>query len=650
MSSKAVVLALLLLAFASRGCVPPAIEPTTGPGAAQTDDAVLDAGRTGGRASVSSTHPSASSTHEDEHRCLPQSDVHFFVAPRSPIAGTPLRIVAVAEQPIAAQLSVAAGGEQATSNVRHDGPPYFWIAEVSSPHADDYTARLVQPGCGGSADASLDVSVTTSAPDRWREASSPNTVWPTRTSWSRELEDVYSAWIETLFDAPDGVMPSWSALHEVLRDPRRNLLFDYLGAGEDSVDAPVFHPDCADLPYFLRAYFAFKLGLPFGVSECSRGAPGRPPRCLPRITTNESHATTGDAKASPMMHFGEFVRTVANIAHSGSARIPLDDEVSDYYPVPITVESLRPGTVYADPYGHVLVVAKRLPQTSERGGVLLAVDAQPDGTVRRKRFWRGNFLYATEPELGGVGWKRFRPLSKVGGKLVRWGDAELLASPDYGDVSHEAALSPEAFFDAMDDLLAPKPVDPRRVLLDSIAAIEEQIRTRVDSVDSGREWLMTARAPVAMPGLAELFEATGTWEDLSTPSRDLRLLVAIDFLEDLPAHVARRSPRYALSSGTPPEEEEKALSDLLSRELTARKVAYTRTDGSRFTLSLADVLARKSELEIAYNPNDCAEQRWGAPAGSDEAQTCRSRAPADQQRRMEALRVWFHERRRPPRR
>ena len=38
-----------------------------------------------------------------------------------------------------------------------------------------------------------------------------------------------------------------------------------------------------------------------------------------------------------------------------------------------------------------------------RAGVFLAVDGQPDGTVARKRFWRGNFLFAQDPALGGPG-------------------------------------------------------------------------------------------------------------------------------------------------------------------------------------------------------------------------------------------------------
>ncbi|WP_457825214.1 hypothetical protein, partial [Staphylococcus aureus] len=67
------------------------------------------------------------------------------------------------------------------------------------------------------------------------------------------------------------------ALHDVLRDRSRNFLFNHLGLREDEKGL-VIKPDCADFPYFLRAYFAFKLGLPFGYAKCTRGT-GRPPRC-----------------------------------------------------------------------------------------------------------------------------------------------------------------------------------------------------------------------------------------------------------------------------------------------------------------------------------------------------------------------------------
>jgi hypothetical protein len=91
------------------------------------------------------------------------------------------------------------------------------------------------------------------------------------------------------------------------------------------------------------------------------------------------------------------------------------------------------------------------------------------------------------------------------------------------------------------------------------------------------------------------------------------------------------------------------LEGVLASELSARKFSYTRTDGSAWTLAIKDVLDRVTDLEMAYNLNDCVELRWGAPAKSEEASTCKRYAPAAQRAKMQDYRAWFHERRRPPR-
>ena len=152
-----------------------------------------------------------------------------------------------------------------------------------------------------------------------------------------------------------------------------------------------------------------------------------------------------------------------------------------------------------------------------------------------------------------------------------------------------------------------------------------------------------------MPEGPEIFETMGAWEDFATPSRDLRLLIAIDVVRGFPARVARRGEHYAMPASKGPKEVEAELAKVLDRELEARSITYTRTDGSPFTLTLAEVLARSPAFEMAYNLNDCVELRWGAAPGSAEASTCRARAPAEQKARMETYRAWFNERRRPPR-
>jgi len=91
------------------------------------------------------------------------------------------------------------------------------------------------------------------------------------------------------------------------------------------------------------------------------------------------------------------------------------------------------------------------------------------------------------------------------------------------------------------------------------------------------------------------------------------------------------------------------LESVLASELAARKFTYPRSDGSEWTLTLKDVLDRAVDLEMAYNPNDCVELRWGAPATSEEAATCKRKAPSGQRAKMSEYRAWFQERRRPPR-
>lgn len=54
-----------------------------------------------------------------------------------------------------------------------------------------------------------------------------------------------------------------------------------------------------------------------------------------------------------------------------------------------------------------------------------------------------------------------------------------------------------------------------------------------------------------------------------------------------------------------------------SREfLGSYSVAYRRTGGAEQRITMADVVARQSALEMAYNPNACIEIWWEARDGS----------------------------------
>jgi hypothetical protein len=582
----------------------------------------------------------------DFARCPAASDVALLTIPRVPRAGAPLRIVAASARPLDAALIVqrAGGATVARSAERRGANPSWWTAEVASADAGTYRVGL---GRGGEVAACATVVVGERGPAS-RRARPAGAVWPVERAWGPDTEALYSAWVEHLFDDPLDADPSWRGLGTVLGDPSRNLLHDHLGLGEDSGGKMVLNPDCADLPFFLRAYFAWKLGLPFGYSACSRGTATGPPRCSGWRSNLSPETPPSADDVTAFLTFAR--RDVGWGVHSGSARTPAAADATDLYPTRVSPETITPGTVFADPYGHTLVVVARVPQTKDGGGLLLAVDAQPDLTVARKRFWRGNFLFSTDPKLGGAGFKHFRPIVLDGNKLRPLTNDEIEQHPDYGDFSLEQyADGVEGFYDAMDAMLSPEPLDPERAYRQMIDALDEQIRARVRSVQNGEDWVAKNRRTIPMPEGAAIFETSGPWEDYATPSRDLRLLIAIDVVQGFPAKVEQQPERYALPPNASPRDVRRALERLLDEEAQRRRFTYVKSDRSMQELTLADVLARATALEMAYNPNDCVETRWGAAKGSAEAASCKRVAPPEQRARMERYREWFAERRRPPR-
>ena len=361
-------------------------------------------------------------------------------------------------------------------------------------------------------------------------------------------------------------------------------------------------------------------------------------------------AASAGAMASPPMglaaSFAHYWPIVAAGVQSGNGRTLASDSNTDFYPVPLTQETLRPGTIYADPYGHILMLVRRVPESAGRPGVFLAVDAEPDGTVARKRFWRGNFLFAQYPGLESPGFKRFRPIMRDrNGTLRRLSNTEIAKDPQYGDFSLEqSVLGVEDFYDRMDAVMSPEPLDPRRAMEDAIASLDQQVRLRVTAVENGRKFQNNAHGEVGMPNGPSIFQTSGAWEDFSTPARDFRLLIAIDVVRGFPERVARRPERYAMPAGKSVAEVKAELQSVLASEFAARKFSYTRSDGFAWTITLKDVVERAADLEMGYNPNDCVEVRWGAPADSEETSTCKGHAPQAQRAKMLEYRNWFRER------
>jgi hypothetical protein len=605
-------------------------------------------------------------------KCVAGEGTVIWWSPREPQAGGALRIMAVSETLRDAELAVIAPFVElephAAPTVRRGGPPWSFAADVDKAVAGTYRIQVMHAGqvvsCRQVHVAAARGARTPShgaAPGDAAvvERGEGKGVWASRLAWDRTTENLYSAFIERLFDAPADKSVDFRPLHQALRDPARNFLYGHLGLREDDPTnrgAVTATPDCADLPYFLRAYFAWKIGLPFGYRDCDRGTESRPPRCG-ELFSNEMPPAAGKDQLGRVK---SFLRQVMNHVQSGSARTALDDDNTDYYPLKIERGALRPGVIYADPYGHVLMIAKWIEQSPKQGGLLLAVDGQPDTSIGRKRFWEGTFLFTNDTKSAGPGWKAFRPVvAGAQGGATRGAPLAMsnraLSVAGAGDSGHavfsdeQAHLTADAFYAHMATIINPAGLDAAQAYGETLDALVEQMQVRVGSVDNGEKYMRENKNPIVpMPEGAKIFETTGAWEDYATPSRDMRLIIAMNVLAGLPERIVRHPELYVLG-GRRPEDLRAEVQKLHERRIGERGVEYHRSDGTPFKISVADLLARKAALEMAYNPNDCVETRWGAKEGTPEHAPCQRHAPDDQRARMAEYRTWFRDAKRPPR-
>ncbi|HTV25820.1 MAG TPA: NlpC/P60 family protein [Polyangiaceae bacterium] len=666
-------------------------------------------------AGVAQMRPAAVAPVPSDRRCQDSENAAIYTLPEQPNPTQPLRFVsATSEDPGAAELIlVGPDGKRVTpAVVRLGGPPYGQVATVENPKRGRWKAFLAD---GDNLVACHSVQVVARRPKPNEPDAGP--VWLPKRKWNVANENLYALFVERLFDYELAEDRVWTNLHTLLRDRDRNILFDYRGLDEDS--RLELRPDCADLPYALRSYFAWKMRLPFGYRRCTRGRVGRPPHCdEPGASDNLMSRLELPGKGGRLLPRDDveayelFINTqLATAVHSSSGRTSPEDDLTDFYPVALSRKALKPGTVFADPYGHFLVLADWIPQGPDGYGILVGADAQPDGTIGQRRFWRGTFLFDPDTRSGGAGFKAFRPRAFVqqpvnvditvdarsaenGAKwLVPTGASELpaadkavFATPPVGEpprqgasdgkqlvsIPHVGTLdqvnnddlrrsakfnrlslqqyqgSADDFYATVEALINPRPLAPSTMQGALIDALFEAVTRRVVSVANGEKW--AAEHPgevVSMPEGDGIFLAAGPWEDFSTPSRDLRLLIAIDTVRGFADSVRQHPERYGLAAAEVNAKADAVAADL-SSQLSQRTFEYVRSDGSTQRLSLLDVLNRAAGFEVAYNPNDCAELRWGAAEGSKEASTCKRRAPDDQRAKMASYRGWFSTRQRPP--
>lgn len=445
-----------------------------------------------------------------------------------------------------------------------------------------------------------------------------------RTAWTQQDEDAFGEFIRLIGES------DCKTTHECLTSPKANP--KYYATNPPGM---TFFADCADLPFALRGYFAWKNQLPFSFSTAVDVHPGS------RYSKSglNSFQITGRYHIIPPGPDPRQVMPVIGRVSTVHFRIPAEYRgkmIGDHYPVRIDRSSVRAGTVVFDALGHIAVVYK---VTDD--GIVHFIDAHPDNSLTRG-------VYGSEFERGGPetgsGFVRWRPQTLVGAKKSKdgtlYGGMVVPATNNQlADWSDEQYLGTEAgrsgdwrkarFYIEGDEVdhdtfirlrLAPKGYrfNPVAETQRRIEALCNELSQRVTAVDAGiRAGMHKRPQPPRLPN--NIYITQGDWEAFATPSRDAQLRSAFkDLRDDIQRFIAMHAAnsKHIDYTGRDLKGEMKRAYDTGA---AACSITYTKTDGQKQTLSFAEIKSRL--FQLSFDPHHCVERRWGATS-AEELKSC----------------------------
>lgn len=418
--------------------------------------------------------------------------------------------------------------------------------------------------------------------------------------WDEQAETEWATFVQKIGEAR--ALGKCTSVNSCLNDPAINPY-------KKPTDAAVnVFADCADLPMELRGYFAVKTGRPFQfVNDVETGEPGAD------VRYGKGIKPAGFRDAREFQTVQALMAGISSDVHSGMYRIAGDVEDSDTYPIDITKDSVKPGTVFYDPNGHVLLVYK-----VEADGTVRLMDGHPDNSLT---FGILSEKFAVGGASQGGGFRKFRPITFDGRAFSPTPNARLTGS--------KYAWSPTAqygkgrgYYDWVRERLSNgAPMQPEQQFKELTGQLCADLTDRADSVARASR---VANGPLGVVP-PNIYGASGEWEELSTPSRDARLKASFrgigTFVKETRSLVDQRSNKVAWSgtSATLTARYKAIWSDVS----TTCKITYKNSAGASVTLSLADVEARL--FDLSFDPYHCVEMRWGAhPTKSAEMASCRT--------------------------
>lgn len=455
-----------------------------------------------------------------------------------------------------------------------------------------------------------------------------------KTSWDEYEEANYSRYISQIGEGVDKGLCGTVA--DCLRNPKVNPY-----ASSDPKGLKLY-ADCADFPYFLRAYYAWRNHLPFGfISKISpiqpEGTPSRDVRYSPYGNiVRERYSVTVKKRLLGLYDHPNaieiFNKTLPSRISSGNFRVSYqgmdqEDLYSDFYPIQITRQAVKPGTVIYDPNGHVVTVYK----VTKEGRVYF-IDAHPDNSMTTGIY---NSRFVRSYPGQGAGFKNWRPLylenaqwsrkgGYYGGKIKGVKDRALplfsteqyygtTANPDWKLAEYQFQGKKMDYYEWVRHRLADgpfveNPVDEVKIMTQELCKDMQERAAAVQVAVTANIHLQPH--PERLP--QNIYGASGSWETYATPARDARLKVGFRELRVYVEEVLR-NPRNRRAS---------SAADLLkaySQRALACKITYKNSAGAPVSFHLEQ--ARDRIYDLSFDPYHCIERRWGAQGA--ELRTCR---------------------------
>ncbi len=366
--------------------------------------------------------------------------------------------------------------------------------------------------------------------------------------------------------------------------------------------------DCGRLPFVLRAYYAYRMKLPFAYQTVNN------PTLAGRYTP-QGNMVTGFRDQSNIRNVTTFFRSAVGSYFTAYYRVPPETDPSapgafaDTYPVAISKLGVRPGSVYYDVGGHIAIVLAVKPD-----GSIVTWNGHPDGSNSVRAFTEANFPNPPSGKRNLGGFLRFRSWKATGNT------ADKKAIPDANQEAYSLeqydrkwASEGKSFYAWLKQRLGGGgKTDP----IDTFSTTVAEICTKLNDRNLVVEKAIGAGLNHAThPGLPRnIYQAEGVWEQFASPSGDLRAKMSLveiyNLVKSSTAAIAAGDRTQYNFSGSVVDLAKAFVSTWNQFKVKSECNVIARdTNGNPMRVDLDTTL--KTAFDWSFDPYHCPELRWG---------------------------------------